>query len=44
MEGEQAGVTAANALRTFGIAVSYALRQLPYDPIPAGADKITIGG
>lgn len=44
LEGEQVGVTAAKALRAFGIPVSYALRQLTYDPIPSGADKISIGG
>lgn len=43
MEGEMVGVTAAKALRAFGIPAGYAVVTLDHDPIPAGCDVVHIG-
>jgi len=44
MEGEAVGMTAVKAGRAYGLPLSYAVTTLDHDPIPAGADRIHVGG
>lgn len=44
LEGETVAVTVAKALRAFGIPASFRTLTLDDDPIPAGGDRIHVGG
>lgn len=41
-EGEQNAATAVKVARAFGVPAAYRLLDLDYDPIPAGADGVTV--
>lgn len=43
LEGEQVSVTVVKALRAYGIPAAFAVLQLDNDPIPAGADRVSVG-
>jgi hypothetical protein len=43
LEGEMVAVAVAKALRMCGVPVAGEARPLDFDPIPAGADTISIG-
>ena len=43
LAGEAVGAAAAKALRLCGLPARYAVLTLDHDPIPAGADRISIG-
>jgi hypothetical protein len=44
LEGEMVAVTVVKSLRMFGIPVEYQLVRLDRDPIPVGADLVSLGG
>jgi hypothetical protein len=44
LEGEMVAVTVVKALRAFGIPAAFGALHLDSDPIPAGGDRISIGG
>lgn len=41
-EGEQNAATAVKVARAFGVPAAYRLLELDHDPIPAGADGVTV--
>lgn len=43
LEGEMVAVAVAKGLRISGVATPMETRHLDFDPIPAGADEISIG-
>lgn len=43
MAGEAVAAAAVRALQMFGCPVQYRMEWLDHDPIPAGADQITVG-
>lgn len=44
LEGEMVAVAVAKALRAYGVPADYRTLALERDPIPAGADRVSVGG